>query len=392
MKSLVHLILFSILLSVAISQCEELNSERKNNNEKEAKDFLRVYNEKILKLWNDQDIVDWNYRTNVTKENSDANIAAGLVLSQFIAAAFEIASQFDTTNFSTDTTRQLIKVGRKSLSDEEMKNLTSIISQMGQIYGEGKVCRNSSTGEEECLRLGALFDILSDSRNISELLWAWEGWRMNVGRKIKPLYFQYVDLKNKLARVNGQKDYGEVMRQAYETPSLETDIRNLYEEMKPLYMELHAYVRRKLYDTYGPDAVDINGTIPQHLTGHMWGRFWTNLYSIAVPFPKRPSLDMTEALNAQNYTVRRMFEKADEFYQSMGLLPLPPTFYNLSMFERPPDRQVMCHPVASDFHDGKDFRVRLCISVEYINFLTVHHELGHIQYYMQYANQPGVYR
>ncbi len=47
-----------------------------------------------------------------------------------------LASQFDTTNFTSDTTRQLSKVGKKSLSDDEMKNLSSIISQMGQIYGE----------------------------------------------------------------------------------------------------------------------------------------------------------------------------------------------------------------------------------------------------------------
>lgn len=63
-------------------------------------------------------------------------IAAGLVITEFNAAAFEVASRFDTTNFTSDTTRQLSKVGKKSLSDEEMKNLSAIISQMGQIYGE----------------------------------------------------------------------------------------------------------------------------------------------------------------------------------------------------------------------------------------------------------------
>lgn len=67
---------------------------------------------------------------------SARQIAAGLAVTEFNAAAFEMASQFDTTNFTSDTTRQLSKVGKKSLSDDEMKNLSSIISQMGQIYGE----------------------------------------------------------------------------------------------------------------------------------------------------------------------------------------------------------------------------------------------------------------
>ncbi|ODM96978.1 Angiotensin-converting enzyme [Orchesella cincta] len=180
---------------------------------------------------------------------------------------------------------------------------------------------------------------------------------------------RYVALKNKLARANGYKDYGDELRQNYETLSFETDIRNLYEEMKPLYMELHAYVRRKLYDVYGPEVVDIN-----------------------VPFPDRPNLDITDALIAQNYTVRSLFEKADEFYKSMGLLPLPNSFYNLSMLERPDDRPVICHPISTDLHDGKDFRIRMCASVGYFNFLTIQHELGHIQYFMQFAHQPAVYR
>jgi len=71
--------------------------------------------------------------------------------------------------------------------------------------------------------------------------------------------FQYAELKNKLAVLNGFSDYGDQLRQKYEDPEFESDIRGLYEEMNPLYLELHAYIRRKLYQTYGPDVVDIDG-------------------------------------------------------------------------------------------------------------------------------------
>lgn len=76
---------------------------------------------------------------------SARQIAAGLAVTEFNAAAFEMASQFDTKNFTSDTTRQLSKVGKKSLSDDEMKNLSSIISQMGQIYGEVSMYLSAST-------------------------------------------------------------------------------------------------------------------------------------------------------------------------------------------------------------------------------------------------------
>jgi len=98
------------------------------------------------------------------------------------------------------------------------------------------------------------------------------------------------------------------------------------------------------------------GPLPQHLLGDMWGRFWSNLYSIAVPYPDEPSLDVTPAMVQQNYTILKMFQTGEQFYTSMGLLPLPSTFYSRSMLERPTDREVVCHATAWDFFDGKDFR------------------------------------
>lgn len=74
-------------------------------------------------------------------------------------------------------------------------------------------------------------------------------------------FTQYVELKNKLAVVNGFNDYGDQLRQKYEDPEFESDIHSLYEEMNPLYLQLHAYVRRKLYETYGPDVINLNGMI-----------------------------------------------------------------------------------------------------------------------------------
>lgn len=71
---------------------------------------------------------------------------------------------------------------------------------------------------------------------------------------------QYVELKNKLAVVNGYSDYGDQLRQKYEDPEFERDVRSLYMELRPLYLHLHAYVRRKLYETYGPNVLSLNGT------------------------------------------------------------------------------------------------------------------------------------
>ena len=38
-------------------------------------------------------------------------------------------------------------------------------------------------------------------------------------------------------------------------------------QLEPLYLELHAYVRRKLYNYYGADYINLNAPIPAHLLG-----------------------------------------------------------------------------------------------------------------------------
>lgn len=68
---------------------------------------------------------------------------------------------------------------------------------------------------------------------------------------MKPLYERYVHLKNKKARLNGYDDYGDQWRSRYEVDGFEQMMLDLYAEVEPLYKELHAYVRRKLYEVYG---------------------------------------------------------------------------------------------------------------------------------------------
>jgi hypothetical protein len=237
-----------------------------------------------------------------------------------------------------------------------------------------------------------LKEIMMTSTNDSERLWAWQQWHDGVGRLMYPLYQNYVRWKNEAAVLDGYDDYGDKWRQKYETDELESIVEKLYQEIDPLYRQLHAYIRRRLYNAYGPDVIDLKGPLPAHLLGDMWGRFWSGLNDIAQPYPGKTSVDPTPALQKQNYTVRKMFEMGNDFFVSMGLKPVPETFFNLSLLEKPIDREVICHATAWEFSDGKDFRIRMCSKINFDDFLTVHHELGHIQYFMQYSHQPIGYR
>ncbi|XP_030849597.1 angiotensin-converting enzyme-like [Strongylocentrotus purpuratus] len=233
---------------------------------------------------------------------------------------------------------------------------------------------------------------MATSMDWDELVWAWEGFRDAVGIPNKPLFARYVDIANEGARANGYDDLGDSWRSAY-SDDLENQVYELYNAILPLYKQLHAYVRRRLNGVYGSEHVPLTGNLPANVLGDMWGRFWTNIYPHVVPYPDLPNIDVSDEMVRQNYTVDRIARMADEFFSSMGLFPVNDAFWENSMLERPDDgRDVVCHASAWDFYNRVDFRIKMCTEVNMEYFLILHHELGHIQYDMNYKHQPVSFR
>jgi len=361
----------------------------KSTDEQEAREFLQYYNDEKLRLLNLETITYWNYTTNITDHNDLANQIASGKLASFESEASRLAARFDPSNFSEEIVRQLKRVGSKMLSSEEMSEMAVLKSSMGAIYAKAKVCLD----EGDCLNLEpGLTKIMAHSTNYTERLFVWENWRKEVGRKSKKAYERFIELKNAQSVLNGYEDLGDEWRKRYESETFEEDMEEIYKQMEPFYKELHAYVRRKLYDTYGPEHIDLDGALPAHLLSDMWGRFWNNLYPLLEPYSGKVAIDASDEMKKQNYTVKKMFKTADDFYASMGLDRVPDSFWELSMLEKPKGRDVICHATAWDFWDQKDYRIRMCTNdYNFEDLQVIHHELGHIQYYQQYKTLPVMY-
>ncbi|XP_059823680.1 angiotensin-converting enzyme 2 isoform X1 [Hypanus sabinus] len=374
--------------------------------EEEARKFLEKFSADAEHLVYQSSKASWNYNVNITQQNAEEMNAAGAVWSQFYQQASDNASKIDLTRITNETIKQQLEMlrdkGSGILPTNDYNLLNNILNNMSTIYSTGTVCYPDQ--HSNCLELDPeLTNLMAQSRNYNERLWAWEGWRVNVGKKLRPLYEQYVVLKNKAAKMNGYEDYGDYWRHNYETTGmgkfaynsneLVTDVERLLKEIMPLYKELHAYVRAKLSDVFGSQRISPKGCLPAHLLGDMWGRFWGNLYNWSIPFPEQKDIDVTSAMVNQAWDPKRMFQEADEFFQSLGLRPMNSNFWKYSMIEKPTDgRKVICHPTAWDMGNGEDFRIKMCTKVNMEDFLTVHHEMGHIQYDMEYANQTYLFR
>ena len=186
---------------------------------------------------------------------------------------------------------------------------------------------------------------------------------------------------------------GEVWRSRYDmSPAdLEKEIDRLWGQVKPLYDALHCHVRAKLHEKYG-DKVPETGAIPAHVLGNMWAQDWANLYPMLEPYPGEASIDVTEALQKKGYDELKMVKAGEAFFVSMGLNPLPETFWERSMFVKPEGREVVCHASAWDVDYNNDLRIKMCIKINHEDFVTIHHELGHDYYYNNYYQMPVLFQ
>lgn len=304
------------------------------------------------------------------------------------------AANFDTVEVTADQRRKL-NILKQSIvlpapqDPEKSAELAKISTSLNSLYGKGQYI--NSQGEK--LNLGDLSTIIAESRNYDELLEAWQGWR-TISVEMKSLYEQQVKLANEGAQALGYKDLGAMWRSNYDMPAddFSIELDRLWQQVKPLYDDLHCYVKNEISAEYGADKMPSDGTIPAHLLGNMWGQSWGNIYDLVAPENADPGFDITKQLHQHQYSELDMVKGAEKFFTSLGFEPLPETFWQYSLFTKPKDRDVVCHASAWSMDGQDDIRIKMCIEKTGVDFSTIHHELGHSFYQRAYKKQPIFYQ
>jgi peptidyl-dipeptidase A len=210
---------------------------------------------------------------------------------------------------------------------------------------------------------------------------------------MKPMFQRIVELANEGSREVGFADTGAVWRSSYDMQpdAFAKETERLWQQVRPLYEQLHCYVRGQLAKTYG-GKIPPKGPIPAHVLGNMWAQDWTNVYPLVEPYKGQGSLDVTAELKKQGYDAQKLVKLGESFFTSMGLDPLPQTFWQRSLFLKPKDREVVCHASAWDVQYDNDLRIKMCIKIDEDNLITIHHELGHDYYFHYYYKLPTLYQ
>lgn len=272
---------------------------------------------------------------------------------------------------------------------DKTAELAGITTSLKSAYGAGKYCPEG----DDCLELEEMENILIESRDPDELLDVWQGWR-TVSVPMRQDFERYVEIANEGARELGFADLGALWRSKYDmTPDeFAADVDRIWDQVKPLYDQLHCYVRARLSERYGDDAVPLDGPIPAHLLGNMWAQDWQHVADIVLPGDADPGYDLTALLEARDLDAVEMVVIGERFFSSLGFEELPETFWQRSLFTKPQDRDVVCHASAWDIDWVDDLRLKMCIEIDAEDFTVVHHELGHNYYQRAYNHLDPLFR
>ncbi len=239
----------------------------------EARRFADEAEQKLLALGVDAGRADWVKSTYIT---DDTELLAARLDERAIAATVDYAKQatrFDGLQLDPVTARKL-KLLKLSLTlatpsdPKESEELTRIAAGMEGMYGKGKYCPN---GPESCKDLEDLSKIMAESRDPVQLLDAWTGWHA-IARPMRADFVRYVELANKGARQLGFSDNGAMWRSKYDMDpdAFAHELDRLWEQVRPLYLSLHAYVRARLREKYG-DLVPAARPHPRSASGQHVG-------------------------------------------------------------------------------------------------------------------------
>ena len=224
-----------------------------------AREFVDQVDKDLRVLLVASSKAEWEKNTNITDATEKAAAEANEKLMEYMGRTIKAATGIKTEGLDPETARKLhlIKTAASpppAPSDPvKRKELAELGAKIEGIYGKGKYCKDPKK-PKTCKDLGELSEIMAESRNYDALLDAWQGWH-SIAIADAPAVQPLRRARQRGRAEIGFTDLGELWRSGYDmTPAdFEEETERLWTQVKPLYDELHCYVRAKLVEKYGKE-------------------------------------------------------------------------------------------------------------------------------------------
>lgn len=358
--------------------------------QREADAMLAFYDPLLLALYAEVNRAAWVASTDVSEEHTGLRTGAETAFSAFAGNAEVIRRARALLEHQDElddiTVRQLhfmleLAAGAPMTNPELARaRVAAESAQSARLDGFQFCMRREGTTCAEPVTTNDIDRVLVESRDLDARLAAWRASK-EVGPSLREGIIELQRLRNGVAREMGYDDFFafQVSNYGLSTEEMVALLDRLILETRPLFAQIHCWARHELAQRYG--VAEVPRLIPAHWITNRWSQEWPGMVD---------GVDMDSMMEGRE--PEWLVRQAERFYVSMGFSSLPESFYTLSDLYPVPEgetRQKNAH--ASAWHIDLQQDVRSLMSVEstWSWFATTHHELGHIYYYISYAN-PNV--
>jgi peptidyl-dipeptidase A len=359
----------------------------------DALEFLEEVERQFDTLGEEAARISWVQSTYINFDTDWLAANIGARLTELGVQYAKRAATFNAVEVPAEARRklELLKLGLTLPAPDKpgaAQELADITTRLDSTYSVGKIEFEGRTVPQS--ETEVLMRQLRDPAKLEEV---WTKWH-DYAKVMKPDYARMVEIANEGARELGFADVGAMWRAGYDMPpdDFTVEVDRLWGQVKPLYDDLHCYVRGELNERYGDDIVPLDQPIRADLLGNMWAQTWGELYNDVAPADADSGIDLNKLLVEKDYDPIEMVKTGEAFFSSLGFEPLPETFWERSQIVKPEGREVVCHASAWDLDSRDDVRIKMCTTVGAEDFRTIHHELGHNYYQRAYKDQPTLFR
>jgi peptidyl-dipeptidase A len=346
--------------------------------------FLDDYNTTYRALWTTAETARWKANVDITEENTRAAVKAAQTLADYVGSRKVIdqlqrlrqAPQLDEVQErQLDHAWQLAARYPGTSPATVRKLITAEARQSALLHGHQYRLTLPGQDPRE-VTVGELDRLLRSSIDLDQRQAIWNCTK-TVGPPLKDGLAEMQSLRNAVARSMNYSSYFELMAADYGLTSDELLLLldDLVEGVRPLYEQLHCWVRHELAARYG--AAQVPRAMPAHWLPDRWGRTWPGVVA---------GVDLDGML--RTVSPQWIIEQGERFYMSLGFSPLPLTFWGRSdLYELPEDanRRKTTEPSAWHIDLDQDVRAIMAVRNDMRWFGEVHRQLGHIYYDLSYA-------
>ncbi len=355
------------------------------NLQQDAKLFLEFYNRALVDMTAELQDSEWKASTDVSDAHAGERVGAEQVMAGFTGSAYVVARAKALLAHATElddlTVRQLRVIlldaagapatDRALLGRRIAAEAKQSATQDGYVYclqRQGTRCVKTATAND-------IDDVLRSSVDLGVRENAWRASK-DIGKPLRAGILDLRDLRNATSKQLGYSDFYALQVADYgmTTDEMMKLLDDSLAELRPLLTQLQCYARKTLAKRYKQKEPTL---LPAHWIGNRWAQSWPGIVDSV-------NLDKLFTSKPPAYFP----EQAEKYYVSMGFDPLPKSFWegsDLYPVKKGDARHKNSH--ASAWHMDLENNVRSLMSVEPNEdwFLTAHHELGHIYYYLSYA-------